>query len=175
MPNDEFDYHKVLADMEAKRDAMNAAIDGMRLMLGLTSGVQSARTLTPLEVTIENGTFFGMSLPDAAGKYLRMTPKVLRTTKEIADALEMGGFETSSKRFFNTVFNALTRYTAPEGTFVKVGGKWGLLEWYPDYKPKARKSGAVEELEENDGVEVSDETGEPVDSTTTELSSTSVS
>jgi hypothetical protein len=173
MANEEFDYHKILADMEAKRDAMNAAIDGMRLMLGLSAGAQSPRVVTPLEVIIENGTFFGMSLPDAAGKYLRMTPKVLRTTKEIADALEAGGFETQSKRFFNTVFNSLTRYTAPEGTFVKVGGKWGLLEWYPDYKPKARRAGVVEELED-DGAEISEETGELIDSTT-ELSSTTVS
>lgn len=174
MAQNDIDYHKVLADMEAKRDAMNVAIEGMRLMLGLASGSGGA-ALSPItgELLIENGAFFGMSIQDAAEKYLRMTPRVLRATKEIADALEEGGFDTSSKRFFNTVYNSLSRYTAPNGPFVKVNGKWGLLEWYPNYKAKARKAGGVEE----------EITEEPADENTDEVmaaglvmeSSTSVS
>lgn len=169
MANETLDYNKVLADLESKRDALNAAIEGIKTMLAVTSG--SAYTpATPMsgEAQIENGAFFGMAIPSATEKYLRMTPRVLRSTKEISDALQQGGIETVSKKFFNTVFNAITRYIAPDGQFVKVGSKWGLAEWYPDYKPKARRGGKDESEEDSDLDPI---TGEPI----TELSSTSVS
>jgi hypothetical protein len=173
MAQDDVDYDSIIAVMEAQRDSMNAAIEGVKMMRRLQGGGGQPSQVSPSgEVRIESGTFFGMSIPSATEKYLRMTPKVLRSTKEIADALQQGGFETESARFFNTVYNSLFRYTAPDGNFVKVGKKWGLAEWYPGHKPKARR-GATEISEEDDR-EISEETGDPMESIT-ELSSTSVS
>lgn len=174
MAHEEFDYHKILADMEAKRDAMNAAIEGMRLMLGIGAGsIPAQRQSATGELTIENGAFFGMSIPDASEKYMRMTPKILRSTKEISDALEAGGFETNSARFFNTVYNSLSRYEAPDGNFVKVGKKWGLAEWYPGHKPKPRK-GTAEANATSDSepspLSLADEDETAIESTSTSVS-----
>jgi hypothetical protein len=142
MTQQKTDLNTVIAELEAQRDAIDAAILSLKKVLAAfvpqSAGSQGASTG---EVQITKSSFFGMSLQDAAAKYLRMTPHVTQGAKKIADALEAGGFEHNSKRFFNTVYNSLDRYKAPNGEFVNVKGEWGLIEWYPDYKPKAPRKG----------------------------------
>src|SRR5687768_14116537 len=98
MANEVIDYEAVLADLEAKRSALESAIAGIRQVLNL--GAHSATgTIPPKEsAIIENDTFFGMSIGDAAKKFLRMTKRKQPAAK-IAEALDFGGLQHTSKSF----------------------------------------------------------------------------
>lgn len=84
-------YDSVLADLRAKREKLDAAIAGIELMLGLSSPSAATSPNTPIQAQeVESDSFFGMSIPDAARKFLGMRKKP-QTTQEIADALNRGG------------------------------------------------------------------------------------
>lgn len=106
----EIDYRKVLADLEAKKAAIETSIAGIKQMLG--------QEVLP-------GTFHGLSMAEAAKKYLRMV-KVKKKTKEICDALLKGGVETIAKDFYSNMFNVMQR----NKDFIKLGVYWGLSEWH---------------------------------------------
>ncbi len=126
---DLIDYEAVLADLEAKKTALESAINAIRQMLNL--GAQAA--ITPgsrlSEASIESDTFFSMSIGDAAKKFLRITKRKQPAVK-IAEALDAGGLAHTSKNFPNTVRTTLLRLET-EGEVVQVGKDWGLAEWYP--------------------------------------------
>jgi len=129
------DYEAVLADLEAQKTALEAAIAGIRQMLGRgPQTVPSAPTGRPESTVIESDTFFALTVGEAAKKYLRMT-KRKQSAAAIAEALDEGGLHHTSKSFPNTVRTALIR--DPE--VVQVGrGEWGLAEWYPGRRRKER-------------------------------------
>lgn len=134
------DYAKVLADLEAKRDALNAAIDGIKKLLHVNAQMlpDGTERVTPYELTngqeIRSDTFFGLALREAIKKYLAMMKKP-QGYRTIADALEEGGFQHSSKKFYNTVNTTLGRLSeGDDPEIVKVRGQWGLAEWYPGMK-----------------------------------------
>lgn len=133
-------YDAVLADLRARRDQLNIAIGAIeQLGKALTEGPP------PQEVIPSNGSgppsreapgsaspiasdaFFKLSVPDAAKKYLSMIKRPAGA-KEIERALREGGFQTKAKNFYANLYTSLIR---SEGTFEKVGKKWGLTEWYP--------------------------------------------
>lgn len=90
----------------------------------------------PRDEALMDDTFFGLSLVDAARKYLRIV-KRKKSTKEVMQALEAGGFTHTSKNFFTTVFSALQRESEKEASeIVKVGKEWGLMDWYPGMRKK---------------------------------------
>lgn len=134
------DYAAVLADLEAKRDKLDAAIAGIRTMLGLSAAAGSSATASSGSnggsTEIEADTFFSLSIPDAAKKYLGMRKKPA-TTPEISEALRRGGqTNASSDGFGNTLGSVLARVYNGGGGIVRVGrGTWGLAEWYPN-KPR---------------------------------------
>lgn len=135
------DYKAVLADMEEKRAALDAAIENMKRWLGIagTPAVVAGRALGN-GGEIPSDAFFAMSIPDAIAKYLRMV-RGKKATNDIVDALEKGGITHSSKNFRNTVSTALYREDAKaDAEIVRVAeGEWGLTEWYPGIKAKRAK------------------------------------
>lgn len=141
------DYEAVLADMKRQRDALDAGIAGLEVMLGykpsgavvLTPG--SSPLMSVATGQLPDDAFFGMSITEAAKKYLTFRKKT-QTTAEIAEALSTHGYTNRSANFGNTVGSVLTRNA--EGSspiFAKVSrGTWGLTSWYPNYRPKAERS-----------------------------------
>jgi DNA-directed RNA polymerase delta subunit len=133
----EIDYTAVLADMEAKRTALDSAIAGIRQWLSLgggsedTSGAtspQAANRLDSPEVKFD--TFFGLSIPDAIRKFLAMTKRP-QSVSDITRAFQDGGMTSTSKNLLTTVGSTLSRLKQVDGDLVSVQGKWGLREWYP--------------------------------------------
>lgn len=79
--------------------------------------------------TFSNDAFFGMTVGDAAKKYLGGIKKTA-TANAIADALVAGGWKTSAKNVPDMVRTILYRTQG----IVKINGEFGLAEWYPGRK-----------------------------------------
>lgn len=147
----EIDYAAVLADLEAKRAAIDNMISGIRKMLnlGAEQGVGGSATSNERRdqppTSLRFDTFFQMSLPSAIKKFLEIA-KAPQSVSEITRALLEGGFKTTSKNLMPIVGSNLSRMkSAGEG--VNIDGKWGLASWYPAVraqvaaKPKKGKRG----------------------------------
>lgn len=138
-----------LADLKARRTKLDAAINAIEELLGLASSNASQQASSQEIATngaIATDAFFGMSIPDAVKKYLRLTRRK-QASAAIARALEQGGFQHSSKYFPNTVRTALGRMD----DVVQVGKEWGLAEWYPGLRKSAKAAkdeGAPEDGDE---------------------------
>lgn len=140
-------YDAVIADLKAKRDQLSSMIDTLEQMKGM--GVPftgSPASDVPRTASgageIPDDAFFGMTIPEAAKKYLAI---VKRTVKHpvLCDAILDGGFKTSSPNFREVVRSTLGR----QPDFVKIGGQWGLMEWYGARgKRKPRRSSAGAEI-----------------------------
>lgn len=136
------DYNAVLVDLKKKRDELNKAISGIEVMLGISSSATAPAGITAqsnLPVHIQEDTFFGMSIVEAAAKYLAMKKKT-QTTKQIAEALEAGGLQNQSGNFGNTVGSVLNRNAdSSSPTFVNISrGTWGLASWYGGRRAKSK-------------------------------------
>jgi hypothetical protein len=134
---DKENYSVILADLEADKAEIESLIAYVKRKLGqgdngASSEGQGMRTQSS-NSAIPTDAFFGLSLVEAAKKYLSMV-KAPKTAREIADALEGGGFKTTSQNFSNTVFSVLSREDKNEGAIAKVNRGFGLAEWYPGLK-----------------------------------------
>jgi len=142
-------YEAAIANLEAERDEINRLIDGLRRRSARADGVPFVpSTRTAEEAEIQHDSFFGMTVADAAKKYLSMK-KASQSTADIAAALERGGLKHSSKDFATSLRTTLN----PKEEFLRVpNGDWGLTEWYPGLgrgkktkakldKPAKRKTG----------------------------------
>ena len=109
MGMEQLDYSVVLADMEAKRAALDAAIASIKMYLvgqpGSTSSASSSTSIPTGEIPA--GAFLGKSIPDAATLYLKIM-KRKATTREIADGLKRGGMESTSANFYVSSMRSLT-------------------------------------------------------------------
>lgn len=154
MANSEIDYNAVLADLEAKRTAIDSAIAGVRQMLnlGAEQGVAASgapeRKNQPSAVRFDS--FFQMSLPASIIKFLGMAT-VPQSVSEITKALLDGGFKTTSKNLMPIVGSNLSRMKS-NGEVVNIDGKWGLASWYPaarsaPAKPKGKRRGKSKKAE----------------------------
>jgi hypothetical protein len=142
MASETIDYVAVLADLEAKRTAIENTINGLRQMLNVGAdqsvGAPSAGTARkeqPTEVRFD--TFFGMSTPDAIRKFLSIAKRP-QLSSEIAKALQDGGLPTTSSNMAGIVAPTLSRMKTA-GDVMPIQGRWALAEWYP--------AGARERLE----------------------------
>jgi len=149
MAQDTVDYNVVLADLEAKRDALDDAIEGIRKMLAMsglsvsTNGAPGATSFTLDD--IPSNAFHGLNIGAAAVKLLDITQKPL-SMQAIADALERGGFRHTSKNFVNTVSTAMYRmYQEVDPLVVKQGREWGLRAWYPGWRRPRRDDSETQE------------------------------
>lgn len=134
------DYEAVLADLRAKRDKIDAAISGIEVMLGIQA-LSSVATKPHKDVKEANilgpGAFLGMTIADAAKKYLEHKRQNQRT-EEILKALVEGGLVLTGESPINVVGSVLNRNYNNGGEIVKVArGVWGLAAWHPRLKKKA--------------------------------------
>jgi hypothetical protein len=139
-------YAIVLADLRAKRDQIDQAIQAIESVRGTNGSPAAGRGSAASIEAFDNGgttgagAYLGMSIADAAKKYLT-SRKQASGNAEIAAALKQGGLVMSSNTDpQNTVGSILTRRFEKVGDVVRVGrGIWGLKEWYPNRSFKKDK------------------------------------
>jgi hypothetical protein len=127
------DYQGVLEALKGRRARLDLLIAGLEAELTgqVEGGVVEPAARTPLSAgpmpAIHADTFFGLSIVEAAKKYLKMARRAQHTTA-IADALAKGGLKRPED---GTLSSILVR-AAKGREIIKVGkAMWGLSEWYP--------------------------------------------
>ena len=151
-------YDKVIADLEAKKQALENAIEAVKQAKALTTGVpyEPSTTITPGSSgyagpsqnsgNLQSDAFFNMRVPEAIKKYLAIIKRP-KSPNEITDALKAGGINTTSTNFYSVVTTALRRLLA-DGEVVKVKKDWGLASWYPG-RNKVQKPKEEQKEEKN--------------------------
>jgi hypothetical protein len=137
-------YAVVLADLRAKRDQIDQAIQAIENVRSGVASVKGNSPAAPENAPNDAGAFLGMSIADAAKKLLS-TRKQAMGNADIAAALKQGGVVMSANTDpQNMVGSILTRRFEKVGDIVRVGrGIWGLKEWYPNRSFKTKGSGDV--------------------------------
>jgi hypothetical protein len=142
-PRGPVDWGAVLAELEAKRAALDKAIASIRSVIatGVLFGV-AEDSMPPMadsvvvglhggEVPV--GAFLSKSIPEAAKLCLQITKRKM-TTREITDALQKGGIETTAKTSFPAIVHSVLMRAARTGSggIMKLDrSHWGLADWYP--------------------------------------------
>ena len=93
----------------------------------------SSAARTPTGSEIRHDTFFQMTVPDAAEKFLTLAKKTIPTSA-MAEGLLKGGLESAAKNFPSMLNTVLTR----DDRFVKVNREWGLDALVPGYAERRR-------------------------------------
>lgn len=139
MSQEPIDYQAVLDDLERQKAGIQNAIDALRQAIsGGAVGSTGAATSRPVDpLSIPSDAFFGLSIGEAAKKYLTIV-KRKQTIQEIADALERGGLPHTSTDFASTVRAMINRQAKSDPDLVRVGpgASWGLASWYGNRRPK---------------------------------------
>ncbi len=152
MSDQPINYEAVLADLEAKKAQLEAAIAGIRLAMGQpgagptpgTPGGGGGGGSYSASAPPPHDAFIGMSIPEATKKHLSTVRRKL-STQEIMSALESGGLPPSK---YSTVYAVLRRREAQVGDIINMKGDWALQEWYPNYrKGKAKDAADADEGE----------------------------
>jgi hypothetical protein len=137
MAAEPLDYAAFLADLEAKRDALNKVITDLKDYLGLESHAPAERGAPHMtvraggKVDIPSDAFFNMKIPDAIVKYLKVV-RGKQSVRQITDAMEQGGLKSLAKDAYNNIYTTLMRMSkSPDAAIIKVGSDWALAEWYP--------------------------------------------
>jgi len=153
MSDQSINYEAVLADLENRKAQIEAAIAGIRLVMGQPGTAPSGpgggggySGATPA-----HDAFIGMSIPDAAKKHLTAVRKKL-STQDLMTAMEAGGLPSSK---YSTVYAILRRREKQIGDIINMKGDWALQEWYPNYRKKSSSS--------EDGADEAKETEESKD------------
>ena len=128
-------YEAVLADLVARRDKLDSAIESIKQILGQTSSSPSGGPggTSPTGKPAHDA-FIGMSIPEAAKKHLTAVRRKL-STQELIGALSEGGLPASK---YNVVYAILRRREKQIGDIVGMKGDWALAEWYPNYRKKTK-------------------------------------
>jgi hypothetical protein len=126
-----------IADLEGWLERISTAIGTLKYFRSqggsLPNMLPLAGSRPSAHGEISHDTFFKMTVPDAAEKYLKLVKKT-KATSEIAASLLNGGLKSASKNFSAMVKTVLARDTR----FVKVNKEWGLDEWYPGMRRGTR-------------------------------------
>jgi len=142
----EIDVDKAIRELKEHASAMKELLAGLQfikkyggteiaipelqsLFNGSVKNITSDTGNDTLNTNLMPDTFYGMSINDAAEKYLRMVGHVC-SFNQLYSALTQGGFESSESK--EKLSMSLTRATM---RFKKFGSgmdaSYGLLEWYP--------------------------------------------
>src|SRR5208282_1422847 len=127
MSQTSIDYKSVLADLIAKRTKLDAAIAAIGEFTGSTDTDSSTQPLSKHVLTLTR-EYRGMTIADAAVKFLKATGHP-QSTGIIAEALRLGGINSSSKNLYRTLYNTLNNRMDKRQDITKEGAKWGLAEW----------------------------------------------
>jgi hypothetical protein len=139
-------YDAVISDMEAKYAELGAAIALMKRLRDSLGGAPIAASPTGGLVTtggvvdlesIPSDAFFGLTIVDAAIKFLHMAAKKPQSTNAIIEGFERGALKGKN---YSTVYGVLNRRAKTDGDIVNVHGDWALAEWYG---PKRRGVSSV--------------------------------
>jgi len=131
-------YEAVLADLIARRDQLNAAIEVIRPFANGALPTVSQTQPAARPATVQPDDFFGMTIVEASKKYLAMMKRP-QSSPTIAEALNNGGYLFTSDSPVQTVNSLLNRSDKQGGDIVRVGkGMFGLAEWYPN-RPRRRR------------------------------------
>jgi hypothetical protein len=141
MSTEPVNYDAVLADLEARKAQLEAAIAAIK-MIAAQGGTAGPHSSGP---NVGPSAYLGISIADAAKMHLAGV-KQKKSTQEIIDALTAGGLPPSK---YTTVYNILTRRQKQVGDIVNLKGDWALAEWYPNHRFKAPKE-EVEKEEESE-------------------------
>jgi hypothetical protein len=119
----------VLARIQAKIDAWQAAADSYRAALALEQagdleGGNGRRSGVAVELPV--GALRGMKIPEAIKLFLQSARRK-QTAREIAAGLREGGMETTAKNFETTVTGALHRMKG-DGEVLRFKDGWDLAE-----------------------------------------------
>jgi len=126
-----------IADLEGWVERISTAIETLKMFRtgggALPAGMPaSPATRPPASGEIRHDTFFQMTVPDAAEKFLALAKKTVPTS-EMAESLLKGGLKSAAKNFPSMLNTVLTR----DSRFVKVNREWGLDAWYPGMRKNA--------------------------------------
>jgi len=178
MPEFTNPYDAVIADLEAKRAQIDQYIEIMKQMreisalptvsvatlgIGPNVSVTSVSGSGQIDMdSIPSDAFFGMTIVDAAIKFLGMVRKP-QPTKTIIEAFERGALKGKK---YPTVYGVLNRRKDQAGDIVNVNGDWALAEWYGSTKrkisvPKASLTPSPKEMEEEAADRIISAAGDP--------------
>src|SRR5689334_11990381 len=102
-------YDAVIADLEAKRAEIDSAIQVMKRLRDTMGSAPRVEAQT-IQVAyagvsdIPRDAFFGMTIVDAALKFLRMVGRTPQPTKTIIEAFDQGGLKNKN---YGTVYGVL--------------------------------------------------------------------
>ena len=136
-----FDVEAAIAALEVQKASIDETIAALRRYqaLGLQGGTAPAESRAVDPANIPGDAFFGLSIGEAAKKYLGIV-KRKQSIREIAEALDRGGLPHASGDFVGTVSTMLRRHATKDAELVRVGrGDWGLAGWYGNRRPAARQ------------------------------------
>ena len=141
MSTQSLDYAAIIADLEAKKAAIEATIASLRSAMALgTLGAGQGGDVPDVWIIFgfgERWERFRLARSSArVSQKLHVSiwkiVKRKQTSREIADALLKGGIESTSNNFVSIVHAILDRARkSPNPTIVKLGTQWGLSGWYP--------------------------------------------
>jgi hypothetical protein len=156
MTTEPVDYSAIIADLEAKRAALDATITAFRAAqaagaLGISVGDSIPATGDDVSLLLRGnevpvGAFLGKSIPESAKLCLQIVKRKM-TSKEIAEYLKKGGIESTAQNFPALVHSIILRASRTGGSpIVKLDRSyWGLAEWYPS----SMRSGTAPEKRAN--------------------------
>lgn len=145
MSAEAFDPEVFIGQLEARRTAFNAAtdaaIEALRRLTSLSSGSGGSGAIgvsasVAGTFSVGPGEFFGLSVAEAAKRYLRIR-RIKMTNKEIAEGLDSLGYIHNSKDLSNNIGTALWRAEqANDPDIFRQGRYWLLTEWTGGRKPR---------------------------------------
>lgn len=133
-------YKSLLEDLKIQKSEIDVQlsiiIEQLRKMgeVDLSDPIPSKSSEKDFSVTrlgnteINHDTFHGLSVGEAAKKYLDKVGSPARSTKEIFNNLVKGGLSTTERSLYVTLTNAAIK--GDKGIEKVSGGNWGLTHWY---------------------------------------------
>jgi hypothetical protein len=136
-------YEAVIVDLESKISTLQATVENLRNIRSIVSQIaQSPMAANGPRATqniadFGHDAFFGMTVGEAAKKYLKVVKKTV-SIPVLVEALMAGGLKSASTNMRENVRSILGRH--PD--FVRINGEFGLAEWYPGRKAVSKRRGS---------------------------------
>jgi 2-iminoacetate synthase ThiH len=127
MSDTPINYEAVLADIDARIDKLQATRQGIVELMSTTGTTPSGSGRAK--------DYLGMSIPEAAKKYLG-SQRAKQSTQDVMKALEEGGLPPSK---YSTVYAILRRREKQVGDIINMKGDWALAEWYPNHRKRTKQ------------------------------------